>query len=220
MSRNSVRFERRGGAQDEFVKIPLNYKSQLSFNPSSNHCKFSLARSSPILDSNQFLRIRTIAKINERGKQEFVNQSDSHNAVSLLENIHRWGSVVPPRPREKSGEERRGVERRIGSPSNDVSPAVGDRFRRRKPRTSGNLITSRRSTALIRDLSRWTGRRAAKIEPALPPPPPRRERGREGRGTRTGKRVKLETKTLRAGQARDPFATITFYRLSWRVNCV
>lgn len=76
MSRNSVRFERRGGAQDEFVKIPLNYKSQLSFNPSSNHCKFSLARSSPILDSNQFLRIRTIAKINERGKQEFVNQSD------------------------------------------------------------------------------------------------------------------------------------------------
>lgn len=220
MSRNSVRFERRGGAQDEFVKIPLNYKSQLSFNPSSNHCKFSLARSSPILDSNQFLRIRTIAKINERGKQEFVNQSDPHNAVSLLENIHRWGSVVPPRPREKSGEERRGVERRIGSPSNDVSPAVGDRFRRRKPRTSGNLITSRRSTALIRDLSRWTGRRAAKIEPALPPPPPRRERGREGRGTRTGKRVKLETKTLRAGQARDPFATITFYRLSWRVNCV
>lgn len=186
MSRNSVRFERRGGAQDEFVKIPLNYKSQLSFNPSSNHCKFSLARSSPILDSHQFLRIRTIAKINERGKQEFVNQSDSHNAVSLLENIHRWGSVVPPRPREKSGEERRGVERRIGSPSNDVSPAVGDRFRRRKPRTSGNLITSRRSTALIRDLSRWTGRRAAKIEPALPPPPPLEERegGRGGEHAR------------------------------------
>lgn len=180
MSRNSVRFERRGGAQDEFVKIPLNYKSQLSFNPSSNHCKFSLARSSPILDSNQFLRIRTIAKINERGKQEFVNQSDPHNAVSLLENIHRWGSVVPPRPREKSGEERRGVERRIGSPSNDVSPAVGDRFRRRKPRTSGNLITSRRSTALIRDLSRWTGRRAAKIEPALPPPPLEEREGGEG----------------------------------------
>lgn len=180
MSRNSVRFERRGGAQDEFVKIPLNYKSQLSFNPSSNHCKFSLARSSPILDSHQFLRIRTIAKINERGKQEFVNQSDSHNAVSLLENIHRWGSVVPPRPREKSKEERRGVERRIGSPSNDVSPAVGDRFRRRKPRTSGNLITSRRSTALIRDLSRWTGRRAAKIEPALPPPPLEEREGGEG----------------------------------------
>lgn len=67
----------------------------------------------------------------------------------------------------------RGEERRIGSPPSDVSPAVGDRFRRRKPRASGNLITSRRSTALIRDLSRWNGRRAAKIEPALTPPPER-----------------------------------------------
>lgn len=222
MSRNSVRFERRGGAQDEFVKIPLNYKSQLSFNPSSNHCKFSLARSSPILDSHQFLRIRTIAKINERGKQEFVNQSDPAQCglpPRKYPSVRIGRSASTSRGEEIGrGEERRGVERRIGSPSNDVSPAVGDRFRRRKPRTSGNLITSRRSTALIRDLSRWTGRRAAKIEPALPPPPSKRER--EGRGTRTGKRVKLETKTLRAGQARDPFATITFYRLSWRVNCV
>lgn len=192
----------------------INHTFRLTRHRKSNHRKkFSPAH--PIFSANEFLRIRfSNGRENKRTRKTFrIRKSIGSGTMRLLENIHRWGSVAPTsRSKEIGG------ERRIGSPSNDVSPAVGDRFRRRKPRTSGNLITSRRSTALIRDLSRWTGRRAAKIEPALPLLPSRRER--EGWGTRTGKRVKLETKTLRAGQARDPFATITFYRLSWRVNCV
>lgn len=147
---------------------------RLTCHRKSNHRKKFSFSAHPILSCSrlQFLRIR------------FSNENKRTRKTGIRKSIGSGTMRLPPRkyPSVRIGrfaKQRNREERRIGSPSNDVSPAVGDRFRRRKPRTSGNLITSRRSTALIRDLSRWTGRRAAKIEPALPPPPRREREGGE-----------------------------------------